>query len=142
MVKLKQLLLENDTEPLDILKPRRSKEERAKNWKVAVYKQIQKYIKNGSTGDLDLSDTPITSLPDNLRVGGYLNLWNTPIKSLPDNLSVGGYLNLGYTPIESLPDNLSIGGDLYLWNTPISKKYSKEEIRRMVSKVKGKVHLW
>ncbi len=30
-------------------------------------------------GDLDLSYTPIETLPDNLRVGGDLDLSNTPI---------------------------------------------------------------
>ena len=121
MIKLKQILLENDFEPLDVLKPRRSKEERAKNWKVAVYRQIQQYIKNGSTGDLDLSDTSITQLPDNLKVVDSLDL--------------------GYTKIKSLPDNLSVGGNLYLGYTPISKKYSEEEIRGMVPQVEGKIYL-
>jgi hypothetical protein len=30
-------------------------------------------------GDLNLYNTKITSLPDNLSVGGYLNLENTPL---------------------------------------------------------------
>jgi len=30
-------------------------------------------------GDLDLRDTEITSLPDNLKVGGFLDLENTPL---------------------------------------------------------------
>jgi hypothetical protein len=70
-------------------------------------------------GDLDLRNTPITSLPDNLSVGGYLDLENTPIKSLPDNLSVEGDLDLRNTPMTSLPDNLSVGEDLFLQNTQI-----------------------
>ena len=36
-------------------------------------------------GDLDLSDTPIQILPDNLTVGGYLDLSDTPIQTLLDN---------------------------------------------------------
>jgi hypothetical protein len=40
--------------------------------------------------DLDLSYTPITTLPDNLTVGGGLYLSNTSITTLPDNLKVGG----------------------------------------------------
>jgi hypothetical protein len=92
-------------------------------------------------GDLDLTRTPITSLPDNLHVGGSLNLYmcknltslgnnlsvrgylelsRTPITSLPDNFSVGGNLNLSYTPITSLPDNLHVEGGLYLVETPIT----------------------
>ena len=104
-----------------ILVPRRSKEERSKNFKIATQKQIQQYIKDGGKGDLDLYDTPITSLPDNLtKVGGFLNLYDTPLTSLPDNLQVGRYLNLYNTPITSLPDNLQVGGDLILNNSQIT----------------------
>jgi hypothetical protein len=69
---------------------------------------------------LDLSNTPITSLPDDLKVEDFLYLSNTKITSLPDNLQVGGYLNLHNTPITSLPDDLKVGGGLYLHNTPIT----------------------
>ncbi|HPI81825.1 MAG TPA: hypothetical protein PK122_01130 [Candidatus Paceibacterota bacterium] len=71
-------------------------------------------------GNLDLSNTPITSLPDNLTIGGDLYLRNTQITSLPDNLTVGRWLDLNNTPITSLPDNLSVGGSLYLSNTSIT----------------------
>ena len=78
-----QLLLEQAYQRIyeneSLLIPRRSKEEREKNYKIALNKQIQEYIKNGSQGDLDLSGTPITSLPEGLTVGGYLNLYGTPI---------------------------------------------------------------
>jgi hypothetical protein len=104
-----------------VLIPRRSPEEREKNFLVATNKKIQEYIKNGARGDLDLSNTPITSLPDNLtKVGGYLYLENTKITSLPENLTVESYLDLRGTPITSLPNNLTIGGNLYLINTPIT----------------------
>ena len=142
-----------------ILVPRRSKEERQKNHLIAIQKKIQQYIKDGSKGDLDLHDTPITSLPNNLQVGGNLNLYSSKITSLPSNLKVGGGLNVSYTPITSLPDNLQVGGSLDLtnskitslpnnlqvggfldlYNTPISKKYTKKEIRKMVPGVKGKI---
>ena len=47
--------------------------------------------------------------------GDSLNLNGTLITSLPDNLTVGGslYLN-GCTSLKSLPDNLTVGGSLYL----------------------------
>jgi hypothetical protein len=109
MIKLLDILNENKTK---ILVPRRSPEERAKNYQIVLQKKIQQYIKDGSKGDLNLRNTPITSLPDNLKVGGYLYLENTKITSLPDNLSVGGSLNLG--------------------NTPLSKKYTKEQIKQMI----------
>ena len=64
---------------IKVLVPRRSKEEREKNFKIATLKKVQEYIKNGSKGSLNLSDTPITSLPDNLTVRGTLYLTNTPL---------------------------------------------------------------
>jgi hypothetical protein len=44
-----------------VLIQRRTPEERQKNYKIAITKQIQDYIKNGSEGDLNLSGTPITN---------------------------------------------------------------------------------
>ena len=74
--------------------------------------------KNG--GNLNLSYTQITSLPDNLKVRGSLYLRNTKITSLPDNLAVGDNLDLYGTPITTLPDNLAVGGGLWLNNTQIT----------------------
>ncbi len=50
-------------------------------------------------GGLDLRDTKITALPDNLTVGGGLDLGNTKITALPDSLTVGGGLDLSGTGI-------------------------------------------
>ena len=87
------ILLENAYEQVkspSILIPRRPKEEREKNHKIATLKKIQEYIKNGSEGDLDLRATPITSLPQGLKVRGGLYLNRTKITSLPQDLKVGG----------------------------------------------------
>ena len=54
-------------------------------------KSNEVFIKDGKVtvgGWLDLSDTNITELPDNLTVGGSLYLSNTNITKLPDNLMV------------------------------------------------------
>ena len=91
-------------------------------------------------GDLDLSSSKITSLPDNLQVGGSLYLaYSNQITSLPDNLQVGEYLNLFNTPITSLPDNLKVGGSLDLRGTPLADKYSKEQIKKMIEEKGGEV---
>jgi hypothetical protein len=71
-------------------------------------------------GSLDLEGAAITSLPDNLTVGGSLYLEGAAITSLPDNLTVGGSLNLEGTAITSLPDNLTVGGSLNLRGTAIT----------------------
>ena len=155
MIKLLNILRETQ-----ILVPRRSPEERQKNYLTATQKKIQQYIKDGSKGDLNLTNTPIQSLPSGLKVGGYLDLDNTPIQSLPNGLKVGGDLNLSDTPIQSLPDNLKVGGnlylnntpiqslpnglkvggDLYLFNTPLSEKFTEEEIKAMVPGVKRNIY--
>ena len=138
MIKLLDLLRE---EKLDILKPRRSPEERQQNFAIATQKKIEQYMKDGGKGNLDLSNTPITSLPNGLTVGGYLYLRNTKITSLPNGLTVGGNLYLWDTPITSLPNDLKVEDDLYLENTPISKKYTEEEIKKMVPEVKGDIYI-
>ena len=101
-------------------KPKYTKEDKQAHLKKLAYKKIQDYIDNGSRGDLILTNTPITSLPNNLKVGRGLYLSSTPIASLPDNLQVGGSLDLPNTQITSLPDNLEVNGYLDLSNTPIT----------------------
>jgi hypothetical protein len=138
-----QILLEQAyqkiTESSSVLVPRRSKEERTKNHVKAIQQQIQQYIKNGSQGDLDLSNSPVTSLPQGLKVGRHLYLDGTKITSLPRGLEVRGNLHLSKTPITtlpqdlkvenvyadgtsitSLPDGLEVSGSLYLSRTPIT----------------------
>jgi hypothetical protein len=144
-----------------ILVPRRSREERGKNYQIALQKKIQQYMKGGGKGDLDLYGAPITSLPSGLSVGGYFDLSNTPITSLPPNLSVGGDFNLSDTPITSLPSGLSVGGflslpgskitslppdlkvkgDIFIYNTPFSESYTEEQTRQMAPGIKGNIHI-
>jgi hypothetical protein len=144
-----------------ILVPRRSGEERAKNYLIATQKKIQQYMKDGGKGNLNLRDTLITSLPPGLKVGGYLDLYNTPITLLPSGLSVGGYLDLENikiaslpldlkvggglylenTKITSLPSGLSVGGDLTLFNTPLSKSHTEQEIKQMAPGIKGDIYM-
>ena len=83
-------------------------------------------------GELDLRYTPIESLENLTSVGGDLDLRETPIESLENLQSVGGYLDLSRTPIKSLGNLTSVGGVLYLYDTPLSKKYTQEDIRKMV----------
>lgn len=158
MIKLIDLIKESNK----ILVPRRSPEERQKNFLIAIQRKIKKYIADGGKGDLDLYNTPITSLPNDLQVGGDLDLYKTPITSLPNGLQVGGSLyllgstkitslpnglkvggdlGLSGTPITSLPNDLQVGGNLDLRNTPISEKYTKEQIKQMCPGVKGNIYM-
>ena len=79
-----------------------------------------KAMMDQNNGNLYLSDTKITALPDNLTVGGNLYLSDTKITALPDNLTVGGWLDLSDTKITALPDNLTVGGNLYLIGTELT----------------------
>ena len=81
-------------------------------------------------GDLYLSGTQITALPDNLTVGGDLYLSGTQIAALPDNLTVGGWLDLSGTQITALPDNLTVGGGLYLSGTQITAQ-EREKVKQL-----------
>ena len=117
MIKLIDILLEE--EKYNILKQLRTPEERKKNYIIATQQKIQQYIKGGSKGDLELINTPIISLPDNLTVGGSLYLRNTPITSLSDTLKVNGSLDLR--------------------GTPLSKTHTEEQIRQRMPGVKGNI---
>ena len=72
-------------------------------------------------GNLDLSYTNITKLPDNLTVNGNLYLFCSLITKLPDNLTVNGNLYLFCSLITKLPDNLTVYGSLYLSHTKMSQ---------------------
>lgn len=63
--------------------------------------------------DLNLYNTQIQELPDNLRVGGDLDLEKTLVTKLPNGLRVGDDLNLRHTQITELPDNLAVGCYIY-----------------------------
>ena len=92
-----------------------------------------------------LIHAPETLTKEDLNVKGYLNLSGTPIQSLPNGLEVRGSLWLTNTPIQSLPNDLKVGGNLNLSNTPLSKKYTtEEEIKAKYPgiKVKGKIYLF
>ena len=132
------------------IRQRRSPEERAEQFEVQIMLQIKKYIENGSKGDLDLSETPIksipkeltyvegdlilqgckslTSLPDNLKVDGSLNLDGCKnLTSLPDNLQVDGGLSLyGCESLTSLPDTLHVKGNVYVDKIFNINPYRKE----------------
>jgi hypothetical protein len=114
-------------------------------------------------GNLDLYKCKnIKSLGSLERVGGYLDLWSCKnLTSLGSLESVDGFLDLNYcenlTSLENLErvdgnlnlyscENLTslgslkyVGGDLYLRDAPITKKYSEEEIRKIVE-VKGRIY--
>jgi hypothetical protein len=143
----------------NIFIPRRTKEEKDKKLLFRTYRIIRDYIKNGSQGGLYLNGSSIEFLPKNLtQVNGSLVLFGCKnLKSLPNNLTVNGDLDLDgcknitslpsglivnddldlrHTNFNELPPDLNVGHDLILYGTPLSRNYSRDEIRKMVPKVK------
>jgi hypothetical protein len=112
-------------------------------------------------GFLDLRDTNITELPPDLEVEASIYLQRTPIEKLPNNFTVNGDLDLDDcknitslpsglkvtfdldlrgTNITKLPPDLEVENDLILIRTPLPINYSRDEIRKMVLNVKGKIY--
>jgi hypothetical protein len=86
-----------------------------------------------------LISDPDSLTANELYVDKNLDLRHTPITSLPDNLTVGGDLLLNSSEIISLSATLKVGGDLYIRNTPISLKYTDTELKKMLPNVKGRI---
>ena len=82
-----------------------------------AYNKIVKYVRNGSKGNLDLSESNLVRIPSILKkVEGYLNLYNCiSLTSLPDNLQVGVDLYLRKCiNLTTLPSGLKIERDIKL----------------------------
>ena len=93
-------------------------------------------------GSLDLSNSNIKLLPEGLKVGFSLYLLNSRIKLLPEGLKVGWNLSLrSSTFITLLPKGLEVGGGLFIRNTPLLD-YTNEELKEMVKPgfLKGEIH--
>jgi len=102
-------------------------------------KRIKDYIKQPDYY-LYISNLPINEIPKELKlVKDDFFADNTPIKSLPDNLEVQGDLYLRYSAINILPKNLKVKGNLNLEGTPLSKKYSQEELKKLLPGVGGEI---
>jgi len=63
---------------------------------------------------LDLKRSNIIKLPRNLTVFHWIDLTYTSIKEIPNDLKAHSTLDLSYSEISSLPDNLTIGENLIL----------------------------
>jgi hypothetical protein len=96
--------LKNIFDFLEEKENKKHKDSRSLKWKLFFNKSITKGDLNVE-GNLDLRYcTDLTSLPKNLKVGGYLNLYNTKITSLPEGLYLDGNLYIGWTELEKYTD--------------------------------------
>lgn len=109
MIKFNDILHES------VLTPRRSKEDREKNRKIAAQRQIQKYIKNGCEGNLNLNTFPLVDFPDGIHtIGGDLRMENSITVNLPNNLHIKKSLMLHNSHINKFPNKLKIDHDLHM----------------------------
>jgi len=93
-------------------------------------------------GNLDLDDSEIKTLPEDLQVNGFLSLAESDIESLPEGLSIGRSLNLSYCKeITSLPKGLEVGWNLNIRGTKL-QKYTDDELREMIKPgfLKGEIY--
>ena len=132
MIKLKDLLFENEAP--NIFVPRRIEDR--------VERMIKDYIRNGSKGDLDLSNMNLTKLPDILKditVRGNFYCYNNKLTSLENcPKTVGGNFNCrgnNLTSMNGMPKK--IGGNVICHRN--GKNFNRLEISKL-SDVKGYVN--
>ena len=131
MIKLKDILLENQSP--NLLIPRRVEGR--------VAKMIQQYIKNGSKGDLYLTDMKLTKLPDVLKyvdVSGDFSCDDNKLTSLigaPKSVSGDFYChNNQLTSLDNAPK--SVSGDFVCYNNLV--EFTEEQVKE-VCNVKGSI---
>ena len=79
----------------------------------------------------------LTELPDELYVGG-LNLGGLTIKELPNDLHVTYDLSLyNCKQITELPNNLHVGNEFFIRGTPLADKYTNKQIIDIVTSTGG-----
>jgi hypothetical protein len=112
MIKLKDILLESSAP--NLLIPRRI-EGRVEKYVQSV---IQKYIKDGSTGGLDLSKLKLTKLPDKLKNVSVGRNFDCSLNNLTSLVgapnSVGGYFDChsnDLTSLDGAPSSVGLGFD-------------------------------
>ncbi|MDE2015897.1 MAG: hypothetical protein KGI72_05240 [Patescibacteria group bacterium] len=79
--------------------------------------------------NLNCSNNRLTSLPENLKVGGNLYCYNNRLTSLPENLKVGGNLDCSNNQLTSLPENLKVGGNLDCSNNQLTSLPENLKVR-------------
>jgi len=87
--------------------------------------------------NLNLFDSKITCLPDNLTVNGNLNLSYSNIKSLPNNLIVLRDLSICSTAIVDLPDDIVLKGCLWCGGSLLAKRLHQD--KNLLFKYKEKI---
>jgi hypothetical protein len=91
-------------------------------------------------GNLNLSNTTVTKLPNDLYVNGKLDLSGCKqLTELPDNLRVEIDLDLNNSGVLGFPNNLYVGRNLWLYEASLADKYTNEEIYEIVASKGGTI---
>ena len=85
-----------------------------------------------------MNDSGVKELPADLKVGNLIFATNTDIKYLPDNLTTKS-LVLNRSKIEDIPYGLNLSWGLEILDTPLTRKYTRQEISKMISDRGGHV---
>jgi hypothetical protein len=124
-----------------------------------AYSSTERYTYDG---DLDINNSDIKKLPNDLYVKGTLNIRNCKelinlpdklyvqddlymeysdnVSSLPNNLYVGQNLYImGCVRIAKVPNNLYIYNNFYISNTPLAKSYSIDQLYDKIESTGGQV---
>lgn len=80
-------------------------------------------------GNVDLRDSAIEIIGDDVTIGGDLILTGTEVHTLGKNLIVGGTLYIENTKITNFPINLVVGGDIKMQNTNASFVFLPDTLR-------------
>lgn len=67
------------------------------------------------SGYLDLEDSPIVRLPNNLKVNGSIDLEDSGIEKLPENLEVASNIYIRDTKIDKIPKSLRCTGGILVF---------------------------
>ena len=131
MIKLKDILFES-TAP-DIFIPRRTEDR--------LERMIKDYIRNGSKGNLELSNMNLIELPAILKditVNGHFICSNNKLTSLNNSpKTVGGYFSCSNNNLTSLVGApTSVGGAFNCGNNSV--QFTEAQVRA-VCDVKGKI---
>ena len=133
MIKLKDILLEGN--PPSIFVPRRTEDR--------LERMIKQYIRNGSKGNLELSNMNLIELPAILKditVSGHFICSNNKLTSLNNSpKTVGGYFSCSNNNLTSLVGApTSVGGAFNCGNNSV--QFTEAQVRA-VCDVKKKVYV-
>ncbi len=87
---------------------------------------------------------PQSITDDDWPTQNTIDLRNTLVTTVPDNLDIQGALNLDNTPVTEVPTNIKTTWYLSFKNTPAAVKYqpyTKRELKKIFPGVKGNVYV-